>query len=329
MPTKTIKFRSGQDSSALTTVLDGTNGIVLATGTGAGTYTSAPVLNDIRAGWVPNNDLAIGATGVLGQASPFEFATVGVSPGSGARQLRVDRPAGAFTVKLQTYLPAGGTYASTAIRLLNSDGAELFAQPVANRDTDGIGARQINTDGGMVAVGTADAGVSITTTGAFFVVELPGIGAFTNRLTVVQWDAPDPTPLVANALRFVSTPDPIVPGTPYTLQVEAIDTTQGNARVTSFTNAVTIGIDISLPVGYVIESGTLTRTAVAGLATFPGIIFSTGGGGEPPPPPAPLPPGDGAGPRPDMDRNAQRMQMRGKLNEVLKILAKNAPKRPR
>jgi hypothetical protein len=79
---------------------------------------------------------------------------------------------------------------------------------------------------------------------------------------------------VANALRFVALPDPIIAGTTYELQVEAIDTTLADIRVTSFTGNITIGIDIAVPVGFVISSGTLTRAAVAGLATFPGIVFA-------------------------------------------------------
>lgn len=80
--------------------------------------------------------------------------------------------------------------------------------------------------------------------------------------------------LVANAFRFVSPPDPIVAGTPYTITVEAIDTTQGSVRVTNYTGNVTLSIDTDVPVGYTISSGTLTQAAVAGLATFTSIVFS-------------------------------------------------------
>jgi hypothetical protein len=62
--------------------------------------------------------------------------------------------------------------------------------------------------------------------------------------------------------------EPVV-GTPYTFQVEAIDTTQGNARVTSFNAAsVIVGISVALPDGLVVVSGDIDEPMVSGLATF-------------------------------------------------------------
>jgi hypothetical protein len=84
-----------------------------------------------------------------------------------------------------------------------------------------------------------------------------------------------PTPIVANAAQLIaaSVPDPIITGTPYTIQAEAIDTLNANIRDTSFTDPITLGVDTALPTGFGITGGTLTQNAVAGVATFPGIIF--------------------------------------------------------
>ena len=90
---------------------------------------------------------------------------------------------------------------------------------------------------------------------------------------------PDSAPLVANAFQFVAgtVPDPIITGTPYTIQVEAIDTTQANARVTTYADpAITLGVDPALPSGYVIASGVLVRAMTSGLATFDNIVFALG-----------------------------------------------------
>jgi hypothetical protein len=86
-------------------------------------------------------------------------------------------------------------------------------------------------------------------------------------------------PLVANAYRLIpgTFPDSPVAGTPYTLRVEAIDTTQGNARVTTHTDsAVTLGEDVAFPNLYEIVSGTVTRAMIlagAGTLDFPSIVF--------------------------------------------------------
>jgi IPT/TIG domain len=89
-------------------------------------------------------------------------------------------------------------------------------------------------------------------------------------------------PLVTDTIRFVpgSVPDPIIEGTSYTLEVEAVDSTQGNARVTSYADPViTLSVDVAVPSGYEISAGDVTQPMVAGLATFTGIVFAA----EPPP----------------------------------------------
>lgn len=122
---------------------------------------------------------------------------------------------------------------------------------------------------GTIAAGTTSGATSITT---------PGGTASGPNFTVT-------TVPVADSLRWVTVPDPIIAGTPYTLEVEAFDSLL-NVRATSFTGNITIGIDIAVPVGYEIVSGVLTRTAVAGLATFPSIVF--GAVTTPPPGPDPV-----------------------------------------
>jgi hypothetical protein len=181
MALKTIKFQSAASSAA-----DGANGLVLGVQTDVGEYPTT--FGGITAGFSPDNNAGTSFT-VAGVAAPFDFAGINVPAGSGARLIRIDRAAGTFTIKLQTYMP-DGVYASTGLRVLDTNGTTpLFAQTVVTRTTDGVGAaRQINTDNTMVAVGTADAGQSITTTGASFYVELSGAGSFATRLTYIEYD---------------------------------------------------------------------------------------------------------------------------------------------
>lgn len=97
-------------------------------------------------------------------------------------------------------------------------------------------------------------------------------------------EAPAPVP-VADGLQFVpgSLPSSPVPGTPYTLEVEAWDSVL-NVRVTSYDDpTITLGEDLALPSDYDIASGDLTQPMVGGLATFPLITFAA----ETPEPPAP------------------------------------------
>ena len=185
MAIKTIKFRPNTDGA--TSIANGANGVVLATATDGGEYPTT--VSGITLGWSPNNDGAISADGLYGAAAPFDFTGVRVAAGGGARLLRIDRAAGTFVIKLQVYMP-DGVYASTGLRILDANGTtQLFAQTVATRTTDGVGApRQINTDGTLVTVGTADAGTTITTTGPQFFVELSGAGSFFTRLTYVEYD---------------------------------------------------------------------------------------------------------------------------------------------
>jgi hypothetical protein len=85
-------------------------------------------------------------------------------------------------------------------------------------------------------------------------------------------------PLVQDDFRIVpgSLPAEPVVGTPYTFQVEAIDTTQGNARVTTFQSAsVAVGIDVELPDGLVVFSGDFDEPMVDGLASFT-LTFTNG-----------------------------------------------------
>ena len=181
MAIKTIKFQDAATSAA-----DGVNGLVLGGRTDVGEYPTT--FGGITAGFSPDNNSSIGIY-AAGVAAPFDFAGINVGSGTGARLIRIDRAAGTFTIKLQAYMP-DGTYASTALRVLDTNGTTpLFAQTVTSVNTDGLGAaRQINTNGTLQTVGTSDAGQSITTTGAYFFVELSGAGSFSTRLTYIEYD---------------------------------------------------------------------------------------------------------------------------------------------
>lgn len=104
-----------------------------------------------------------------------------------------------------------------------------------------------------------------------------GSGTDTSTVTV------NAVPIVADALRFVANtvPDPIPLGVVINppIQVEAIDTDAGGVRDTAFTGAVTLGVDISMPQGARILRGTLTRNAVAGVASFDDLVFVASGSG--------------------------------------------------
>jgi hypothetical protein len=188
MAIKTIKFGTGSGGQN-TLVADGANGLRLPTGTELGAYPQT--ISGITCGWSPNNNSGISSGSNHSVAAPFEFSTVSAGGGTGERRMRVDRAAGTFVVKMQTYMPEV-TYLSTALRIIDSDGSTvLYAQnggTVVNRDNDGIGNRQCNTNGSMQTVGTADAGASITTTGAFFFVEWGNTGTFSTRLTYFEFD---------------------------------------------------------------------------------------------------------------------------------------------
>lgn len=183
MALKTIKFRLNADGSA--NLADGTNGIVLATGSTYGAYPQT--LSGITCGWSPDNAGAISAAGTLGVA-PFDYNNVIVPSAATTRLLRIDRTAGTFVIKLQTAMP-DPTYASTALRVLQSDGITVaFAQTVTDVTSASLGSKQINTNGTLQAVGTADAGQSITTTGAYFYVQWFATGTYATRLAYIQFD---------------------------------------------------------------------------------------------------------------------------------------------
>jgi hypothetical protein len=188
MAIKTIKFGTAGGGQN-TLVADGADGLRLPTVVEGGVYPQT--ISGITCGWSPNNDAGISGGANHSVAAPFEFSSVSVGAGAGARRLRVDRAAGTFVVRMQTYMP-DGTYLSTALRIIDSDGSTvLYAQnggTVVDRNSDGIGNRQCNTNGSMQTVGTADAGASITTTGAFFFVEWGATGSFATRLTYFEYD---------------------------------------------------------------------------------------------------------------------------------------------
>jgi hypothetical protein len=104
-----------------------------------------------------------------------------------------------------------------------------------------------------LTVATAAANLSLTASSA-------GFSATSNAFASVD-------PLAPTGLRFVTQPANVSLGTPFSVSVEFI--TSSNQRATTTTNAVAL----SATGGTI--SGTTTASAVAGLATFSGLTFST------------------------------------------------------
>lgn len=182
---------------------------------------------------------------------------------------------------LDAALPALNTGAGTGtlsfprgvvdcVAVLNAPrtGDARFAEPLVG-DADVVAIYDMSEDSGTT-VADSKGGPAMNVNGA--ALSAGGV-----------WNGVVAPPLVANELRFVSGtfPDPIVAGVVYELQVEAIDNTQGDARVTSFTGLVELGVDPAVPVGFEIDTGDVTQNAVLGVAVFPGIVFAATAPPEP------------------------------------------------
>jgi len=104
--------------------------------------------------------------------------------------------------------------------------------------------------------------------------------AMTLTTLVAGPDTAPPPPLVQNGFRLVPGTLPLSPviGVEYVIQGEAIDTTQGNARVTTFQAAsVIFGADIgTMPDGLVVISGDTDEPMVNGLVTWT-LTFANAG----------------------------------------------------
>jgi len=140
----------------------------------------------ITYGWTANPSGISSADTSAIDAVNFPATTI-VAAGTSV-SVRIDRAAGTFTIKIVGVVPAAG-FAAARCRVLDSDGTtERFAAPL----TSFVGPAsntQINTDGaGTTSIGSVDAGVSVTTTGAFFFVELVTAGSWNGRLGYIEWD---------------------------------------------------------------------------------------------------------------------------------------------
>ena len=296
---------------------EGSDTLVLGCGTDGGVYPKTG--NGITAG-------RVGTTAFAALSSPFPGnprlggAIVAIAAGADNR-VRITRPGGAgtFTIKLQSTNEAG-FFATTGLRVWDSDNSTILYDQLTSGGGDSAAPAtsvQGNTDGSWGVVDRTDAGVTITTTGADFYVGSNGSTNFTRRLAYIEYED-GAVPLVADDLRFVpgTLPDPIVEGALYTLQVEAIDTTQSNARVTTYSDpTITIGVDIAVPSGYVISSGDVTQPMTSGLAVFPNTVFALAET-----PVTPLPPG-GGGPPPGGGLLRYYMQLRAEERAIEKKVA--------
>jgi hypothetical protein len=187
---KTIRFRPAP--AGTTTVADGANGILLATAGPDpgqfGLYADATTISGIRAGWLAQSEFGLANDSGISGDPRFGLGQVVRAVASATRTIRIDRAAGTFPVVLQAGVSIGG-YITPRNRILNTTGAALFSQAGPSRNADGDAApMQINTDGSKQTVGAADAGVSVTTTGSYFDVEIPAGTEFQNRLSYIAWD---------------------------------------------------------------------------------------------------------------------------------------------
>ncbi len=227
----------------------------------------------------------------------------GWSAGAGTGNVNISPEAGDTPFELDSY--ARFSAART--------GDARFAKPLAD-DADVLGVYYFSEGSGTtVADSDASGGTALTLTDGAWVA---GAG----------WEAVDPDPPEFTSLSIDN------PNLTYEVGVllDPIIVTKLDQYDDPFTGSPPADVTVtslSLPVTV---TGTLTENFVGAVATFDNLTPVGGGGGDPGPSPAP---GDGEGGpvprgRADLERNARRMEMRGQLDKVMKILAKHAPKRP-
>jgi len=209
-------------------------------------YTVSAMLAWIRAGFVPTN-IALNAAqdgGWMGAVAGAVTPTVAnIAPTSGPVGTQVT-----FTGTLLTGTSVANVNGTAMTGIINDSATQIRAT---------VGAASTTGVTGL----TASAG-SVT-----------GGPVFTVTATLVQ-----------NGFRIVPGSLPVSPvvGVPYTFQVEAIDTTQGNARVTTFNAAsIVMGISVALPDGLVIFSGDGDEPMVNGLTSFTLTFTNAGPVGAP------------------------------------------------
>ncbi|MBC7844122.1 MAG: hypothetical protein H7099_17565 [Gemmatimonadaceae bacterium] len=181
MTIKRINFRTDGAASSSPSA----NRILLGTGTDQGEYPET--VDGVTLGWSPNNNSSTGTYAGIPSDALLEG---GVAIISDTRRIRINRAAGTFTIKLMTGLQPE-VYLTTGINVYDADGTTVIgSRPASDRDTQGFtGNWQISTAGGApVAAGTADAGISITTTGDHFFVEIVGTGSRFARLSLIEFD---------------------------------------------------------------------------------------------------------------------------------------------
>lgn len=181
MAIKYVAFNT--QANALTNVAaSGPDIMLLGTGLNAGTYPQTAA--GFTAGRIGTQVLDVGSDQTV--AAPYR--TFAILPnGNAAQRIRIDRPAGTFTVALLSYAD-GGRYLSGGERIIDSDGTTvLFTRPNVDRNNDPSPARYWWTD--MSANATdADPGTTITTTGGHFFVELRGLASFGATLSAIRFD---------------------------------------------------------------------------------------------------------------------------------------------
>jgi hypothetical protein len=264
MAIKTIRFRVNSSP----TIADGADGILLATLVNAGEYAGASAISGIVAGWIANATGGIAdAVGISGDPK-FGQGRVRMLSGT-SRRLRINRPAGTFTVRMQGgMINSGVGYATPRLRILDADNATvLYAQTGGDVITDGDPApAQINTNGSKQAVGASDAGVSITTTGSSFVIDIPGSGTFGDWVSYIEWDdgaGGGATPTITG---IAPTSGPV--GTEVTI------TGTNLTGATVATHGPTVAMT-----GLVVDSATQGRATIASGSPASGTIRITTPGG--------------------------------------------------
>lgn len=273
MTTKLIKFQSPTYDSGT----DDANTLVLGTGTSFGVYpktgagiTAGRALLD---GTANNVALAYSAGDPAVPSDPrFGRTTVRFNV-SDPKYIRINRAAGTFPMKIQGIVQIG-EYATSSIKVLNADGSLIYQQGAQVADNS-VGASQIqmNTDGSYGAVNRTDAGISVTTTGAYFFVGADATTGFAQPLTVIEFD--DGVASARAGYRVVSgypATNTIPLGTALTpaLVLQAItatgtDTTDGDGTT------VTLGINTVKTGAAIVSGGSAVQSG--GTVTFSSLIL--------------------------------------------------------
>lgn len=267
MATKRIEFKDTSGNNEA----NGADGVLVGGFTDASYYAAESIISGFRCGWI---GAAGASTNILatGVAAPRATRTTQF-PGS-PRTLRIDRPAGTFLVILQA-LVNSGTFRSSNIDILDADGTTVLHTMSGVEANGEVTDMQFNTSGAMVAVGAADAGVTITTTGPQFFVRHKADDTYAATLSFIEFFAPDPAPPVYTAPPVLTNPnvDYVIGALLSPITLQAKDQFGANYTGGGLSNATVTSL--SLPVT-VVGTTTVAANQATGVWTFDDLTPTDG-----------------------------------------------------